>query len=193
MVNHVCVCSASAIVVTCVREPEGVSAIRDPTPLPPSSVHSPSRRGGRAPCPRPVAEATGRHVPRTAGQQPASLHRCQAADSRGAICGDRAPSPHAACATAPRRLARPTAVSPQPAAVSPQTACGRAPSPLHSCHSTGDGGRCCVLHSRAGPTYLNGARVCAAPSGRRPRAHAWATISPPSTGPHVLLPVAILP
>ena len=114
MVNHVCVCSASAIVVTCVREPEGVSAIRDPTPLPPSSVHSPSRRGGRAPCPRPAAEATGRHVPRTAGQQPASLHRCQAADSRGAICGDRAPSPHAACATAPRRLARPRAAARHP-------------------------------------------------------------------------------
>jgi hypothetical protein len=31
MANHVCVCSASTIVVTCVREPEGASAIKRPS------------------------------------------------------------------------------------------------------------------------------------------------------------------
>jgi hypothetical protein len=56
MANHVCVCAASTIVAACVREPEGASAIRDPAPLSPSSVHSPSRRGGQAPCPRPAAD-----------------------------------------------------------------------------------------------------------------------------------------
>jgi hypothetical protein len=66
--------------------------MRDPTPLPLSSMPSPGHRGSQTPFPRSITEATER--------EPLARPRATARH------------PHAACATAPRRLARPCTTAP---------------------------------------------------------------------------------